>query len=96
MMEEFVYQITNNGVPKGLLQQLMLYAELAKKDNDISYIWHETYYLTRLIDRCEKGNVAARSFISQLRKDGLTKTKEDYRLLALAARWAELTLRAYQ
>ena len=95
MMEEFVSQINNNGVPKGLLQQLMRYAELALNDRNISYIWHETYYLTRQIDRCEKGNVAARNFLSRLRKEGLTKTKEDYRLLALASRWAELKLRTY-
>ena len=93
MKDEFVHQINDNGVSRGLLHQLMRYAEMADEGKDLSYKWHETYYLSRMIERTGDYNVEAQVFLHKLRKEGITRTCEQYRLLSLSARWAELTLR---
>ncbi len=99
--EEFVDLIINFDMPRGILHKIMTYAaiearneERNKKDQtpDYSYIWHSAYYLTRLIER-QKKNIEVVEFCKQLRDKELNGAKGRYRLMAIAARWAELTLR---
>lgn len=92
LKEEFVRQIQENDVSTGLLHQLMRYGRMASEGKDLSYKWHETYYLTRAIERSKK-NEGAKAFLIQMRKDGISRHREEYRLVSLAARWAELQLR---
>lgn len=93
LKDTFVTQIEKQSVPKGLLHQLIRYADLALEGDSVSYKWHEIYYLTRSLERCDKKNAEARSFLSKLRNDTMTRSKNDYRLLRLSARWAELVIR---
>ena len=85
-----LYQIDTNGVSKGLLQQMMLYAQMAER-GDLKYLWHATYYLTRMIK--EKQNSPAREYLQNLRDKQITRGVAHMRLIALAARWAEQELR---
>ena len=90
MKNEMLYQIDTNGVSKGLLQQMMLYAQMAER-GDLKYLWHATYYLTRMIK--EKQNSPAREYLQNLRDKQITRGVAHMRLIALAARWAEQELR---
>lgn len=90
MKNEMLYQIDSNGVSKGLLQQLMLYAQMAER-GDLKYLWHATYYLTRMIK--EKQNSPAKEYLQNLRDKQITRGAAHMRLIALAARWAEQELR---
>lgn len=90
MKNEMLYQINTNGVSKGLLQQLMIYAQMAER-GDLKYLWHATYYLTRMIK--EKQNNPAKEYLQNLRDKQITRGKAHMRLIALAARWAEQELR---
>lgn len=94
MKDELVRQVCDNGVSRGLLHQLMRYAEMAAEGKDLSYKWHETYYLSRMISRCGRNDQEKKKYLTELRAAGLSRKKEEYRLLALAARWAELLLRS--
>ena len=53
----------------------------------MSYLWHATYYLTRMISDTPARD--AREFLKDLRDNHFTKKSTNMRLLALAARWAE-------
>jgi len=90
MKNEMLYQINTNGVSKGLLQQLMIYAQMAER-GDLKYLWHATYYLTRMIK--EKQNSPAKEYLQNLRDKQITRGVVHMRLIALAARWAEQELR---
>ena len=90
MKNEMLYQINTNGVSKGLLQQLMIYAQMAE-GGDLKYLWHATYYLTRMIK--EKQNSPAKEYLQNLRDKQITRGKAHMLLIALAARWAEQELR---
>ena len=90
MKNEMLYQIDTNGVSKGLLQQMMLYAQMAER-GDLKYLWHATYYLTRMIK--EKQNSPAKAYLQNLRDKQITRGVAHMRLIALAARWAEQELR---
>lgn len=90
MKNEMLYQIDTNGVSKGLLQQMMLYAQMAER-GDLKYLWHATYYLTRMIK--EKQNSPAKEYLQNLRDKQITRGIVHMRLIALAARWAEQELR---
>lgn len=90
MKNEMLYQIDTNAVSKGLLQQLMLYAQMAER-GDLKYLWHATYYLTRMIK--EKQNNPAKEYLQNLRDKQITRGVAHMRLIALAARWAEQELR---
>lgn len=90
MKNEMLYQINTNGVSKGLLQQLMIYAQMAER-GDLKYLWHATYYLTRMIK--EKQNSPAKEYLQNLRDKQITRGKAHMLLIALAARWAEQELR---
>lgn len=93
LKNQFVHQIVDNNLPRGVLHQLIRYANLAMNGDDLSYKWHEVYYLSRVLDRLGQGNLGSKDFVSKLRKESLSRTIDQYRILALAARWAELSLR---
>lgn len=90
MKNEMLYQINTNGVSKGLLQQLMIYAQMAE-GGDLKYLWHATYYLTRMIK--EKQNSPAKEYLQNVRDKQITRGKAHMLLIAMAARWAEQELR---
>lgn len=90
--DKFFELITQEGMSKSILHQLMEYYEKIKSSpDDLSYLWHTTYYLTRYIDRYNK-NSKIKEFCEQLRNGELLK-KENFRLIAISCRWAELLLR---
>lgn len=91
LKNEFVQQITQNGASKGFLHRLMTYAAMAQSGKQMNYIWHSVYYLTRLMERCT--NNAARDFVRKIRDNEIPKGIGHLRLMALAARWAELELK---
>lgn len=106
--QKFVDLINNYGLSRGILHKIMRYAAMVKENEVIeqenkngnykrkpnySYIWHTAYYLTRFMGKKEeKKNNPVYDFCQKLRDDDL-HTPEDFRLMSLAARWAELTLR---
>ena len=96
---KFVDLIKDENLSKGILHKIKTYA-LIIKDNkkkakrgekeDMSYVWHTAYYLSRYIE-CHKKNQCICDFCKNLR-DKLIGTR-DYELMAVAARWAELELK---
>lgn len=87
-------------MPRGILHKIMSYAAIVErntvsaesKDKDYSYIWHTAYYLTRMIERVKEPQII--EFCKKLRdKELLYGSDNEFRLMAIAARWAELTLR---
>lgn len=104
--DQFVSLIENCGLSRGILHKIMTYAEMVKENQTIeaenkkgnfkrkpnlSYIWHTAYYLTRFMGK-EKDNKAVYDFCKDLRDKQLVNTN-NYKLVSLAARWAELELR---
>lgn len=78
-------------MPRSILHKLMVFNDMRKR-GEISYIWNTAYYLKRF---SAGKNEEIKQFCCSIQKD-LFDTKrggENYRLLALAARWAELELR---
>ena len=100
--EQFVSLIDNYGLSKGILHKLMLYSAIADqnkvrrregKDEDFSYVWHISYYLTRYINRYNS-NQPVCDFCRSLRDRELNyRNGRNLELIALAARWAELILK---
>ena len=104
----FVEYITkydkSHGFGKSILHKIMLYSEIADKNvereamgktKNYSYIWHISYYMTRYMDKYKNygdDNIKKTlySFCRKLRDEHLSK---NLRLMALSARWAELTLK---
>lgn len=101
--QQFVSLIDGFGLSRGILHKIMTYAEMVKENKQIeknkddkrkpnmSYLWHTAYYLTRFMGK-EKDNKAVCEFCKDLRDKQLIK-EDNYRLMSLAARWAELELR---
>ena len=104
--KQFVDHIQKHGLSRAILHKIMNYAAVAKENLAIeeenkagynkrkpnwSYLWHTAYYLTRFMGK-EKDNKPVYEFCKDLR-DAKLHTPEDYRLMSLAARWAELELR---
>ncbi len=99
--DEFIQLISKYKMSKGILHKIMLYASLADnnktmaangQNEDYSYIWHMSYYLTRMIDRENKEEVKA--FCKNLRDHELMGNNgRNLELMAVAARWAEMILR---
>lgn len=88
-MVELCSEPTN--MPRSILHKLMVFNEMRLR-GEISYIWNTAYFLKRF--SAGKKEVI-KQFCDSIQKD-LFDTKrggENYRLLALAARWAELELR---
>ena len=102
LKQQLVRLITAFDLSKSILHKLMLYAAIAReneerrregKTEDFSYVWHIAYYLTRYMERY-KSNTAVQEFCRKLRDEELTfGNGRRLELVALAARWAELTLR---
>ena len=104
--DKFVSLIEIFGLSRGILHKVMTYAAIVnenqiiaeenKKGNNkrkpnMSYLWHTAYYLTRFMGK-EKDNKPVYDFCKDLRDRQLLKT-DNYRLVSLAARWAELEMR---
>lgn len=101
---EFVDLIMHMDMPRSILHKIMSYAAIAArnerdkkkgKPENFSYIWHSAYYLTRVIERQNK-NTTVVEFCKRLRDRELYGKIANFRLMALAARWAELTIRLNQ
>lgn len=90
--DKFFKLITENGMSKGILHQIMMYYDKIKRDpKDLSYLWHTAYYLTRYIDKY-KENGQIKEICEKLRDKELLN-KENFRRIAISCRWAELLLR---
>ena len=104
--DQFVTLIDKCGLSRGILHKIMTYADIVRENRiieeenkngnykrkpDMSYLWHAAYYLTRFMGK-EKDNKVVYDFCKDLRDKQLVKT-DNYRLVSLAARWAELELR---
>ncbi|MCQ2230553.1 MAG: hypothetical protein MJZ30_01685 [Paludibacteraceae bacterium] len=89
--KQFVSLINEYGLSRGILHKMMTYSEKAKESNSISFMWHTVYYLTRFIESNSK-KMEIVSFCKDLRDKQLVKIN-NFRLIGLAARWAELDLR---
>lgn len=97
---EFFDLITTFDMPRGILHKIVSYAAIVERNmhqqkKDYSYIWHSAYYLTRLIER-QKHNDQVVSFCKRLRDKELYGKDGNFRLMSIAARWTELTLRINQ
>lgn len=90
LKNDFVSEIREHGLPRGILQRMMQYADMAAKGEDMSYQWQAVYYLSRLLERCPKDS---RGFVKRLRDSEIVKGVDNYRLVSLASRWAELETR---
>ena len=100
--QQFVSLIENYDLSKGILHKLMLYSSIAernkmlrkeKKQEDFSYIWHISYYLTRYMKRYESNKTVC-DFCRSLRDREIDyRNGRNLELIALAARWAELELK---
>lgn len=97
--EEFV-ECINQGLPRGILHKMMLYASIVHKnqkqvkegkEKDYSYVWHSSYYLTRAMERNTKNKIVY-DFCRKLRDHELPNGERTFELIALAARWAEYEL----
>lgn len=102
--DEFIEKIEDFGMPRGILHKIISYASTAEKNKALkakgkmenySYIWHSAYYLTRMIER-QKNNRPVVEFCRMLRDKELNRGTDNFRLMALAARWAELKIRMNQ
>lgn len=89
------------GMSRGVLHKIMLYSTMVKgnikrreekKNEDYSYIWHSSYYFTRMLERYKNDEHIA-PFIKDVRDKQFTAGERRITLLALAARWAELELK---
>ena len=76
-------------MPRSILHKLMQFNDMRNR-GEIRYIWNTAYFLKRF--STDKKNDAINAFCECVQKD-LLERNENYRLLALAARWAELELR---
>ncbi len=100
---DFVNFLQDSKLSKSILHKLMLYASIAEenknrkkmgKNEEFSYIWHISYYLTRYIKRYEKDNKEACEYFRKMRdKDLDFKNVHNLEKIAIAARWAELILK---
>ena len=106
---EYISKYKNDyGFSKSILHKIMLYSEIADmnvehksrdKNVNYSYMWHMAYYLTRFMDKYknhadDKIKKRLYEFCLNLRDKELpAKEGRNLTLIAIAARWAELTLR---
>ena len=104
--KRFVELIKDYGLSRSILHIIKRYALIVKENTvveeenkkgekkrkpDWRYVWHKAYYLTRYMGK-EKDNKEVYDFCKTLRDEKLL-TPNDYRMMSLAARWAELELR---
>lgn len=91
--------ISDNVISKALLHKLMLWY-FERNEGNLSYYWHTAYYLNRFVERRKEYNDIIKNFFRTTMVNILYSSKFDksnerdyYRLMAVAARWAELELR---
>ena len=98
--KDFVDLIKYENLSKGILHKIKTYALMIKdnkekvkrgKREDMSYLWHTVYYLSRYMESHKK-NRCVYDFCKNLRDKELLDTRK-YELMAVAARWAELELK---
>lgn len=98
--KDFVDLIKNENLSKGILHKIKIYALMIKdnkekvkrgKREDMSYLWHTAYYLSRYMESHKK-NQCVYDFCKNLRDKELLNIRK-YELMAVAARWAELELK---
>ncbi len=79
-------------MPRSILHKLMQFNDMRRR-GEISYIWSSAYFLKRF--SADKKNDEIRTFCDRVQKElfDTLQGNNNYRLLALAARWAELELR---
>ena len=97
-----LYQlISDNVITKALLHKLMLW-HFERNEGNLSYYWHTAYYLDRYVRRLNKDKYKSTidfyrgTMVKILYGSGFNKSDKStdyYRLMAAAARWAELELR---
>jgi len=94
-----LYQlISKEIITKSLLHKLMLW-HFERSAGNLSYYWHTAYYLNRFVERRKEDDIIKKFFritmVYILYTSGFdNRDKSDYyRLMAVAARWAELELR---
>ena len=90
MKADFINQIQDFGLSRGILHKLMAYASIAAEGKNMSYLWHSVYYLTRLLASCPD---KCKPFIRNIRDNEINQGVRNFQLIALAARWAELEIR---
>lgn len=97
---EFVSLINKEYLSRGILHKIKIYALMIKdnkekvkrgKREDMSYLWHTAYYLSRYMESHKK-NQCVYDFCKNLRDKELLNIRK-YELMAVAARWAELELK---
>lgn len=98
--KEFVDLITHEKLSKGILHKIKTYSLMIEdnkekkargKRENMSYLWHTAYYLSRYMESHKK-NQSVYDFCKNLRDRELLDTRK-YELMAVAARWAELELK---
>ncbi len=90
--KEFIELYKDSNMPTAILHKIISFSEM-KDRGDISYVWNTAYYLKRSMDRYSDANP-----IYTLCKNLTTELfsgKRNYKLYALAARWAELEIREF-
>ncbi len=80
-------------ISKGFIHKLQTYSLLAK-NNNLKYLWHATYFLTRFM-KDRKENTETQTYCTWLR-DKILPNKKELILMGIAARWAELELRNWK
>ena len=80
-----------DNMPKSILHKLMVMADIKRK-GDVKYAWNTIYYLARF-KRGKPDSVA--NFCDQLKIDLFDNSKRNnnFELIALAARWAEMHMK---
>ncbi|MCB0522499.1 MAG: type III-A CRISPR-associated protein Cas10/Csm1 [Lewinellaceae bacterium] len=102
-----LYDYVNNNIfSASLLQMLQQFHEIKEKHikdatqhtkPDLSFLWTSAYYITRYQSRVKKNELTAHDFLMKVKLNFFTAIQDDCRyfdLMAMAARWAELELRA--
>ncbi len=84
----FVELCEKEDMPTSILHKLMTFAYM-KSEGNTSYVWNSVYFLARF--KIGKSKLI-RDFCTSL-ETKLFATPNNYELIALAARWAELTIR---
>lgn len=99
--DKFASFLRKETISKGLLQKLMLYAEMSEESErkakeegsprDYRFVWHMSYYLTRYAERYKESNREVYDFVCRIRDNqDVASGGRTLTLIAIAARWAEL------
>lgn len=79
-----------NHMPTSILHK-MQQLNMVREKGDISYVWNAIYFITRFIE--DKKDKKIVDFCVELNNDLLKIKTNNFELIAIAARWAELDLR---